>query len=377
MRVLILEDDRWMADLLRQIILSLRPGATVEHFVDVRTALASYKRDGFDLVISDWNLPGESGLALLEEIRRKDRLTPLVMVTGRTDRQSVLAVKSLGASAYIAKPFNVPSVVESLRRFIPAEGEAISVPAPASAFLDHLAGLPDGALDLPLMGGVRQSLDQMQSGEPPSLRELARRWKGDPALTARLVSVANSSHYNPSGRLCTDLQDALARLGWQTAINIATGLSLRRSCELSVPAVAALAARELELIEQLSERVTQLSLRCGIDPAPCQTGALLHRLGELCVLFHAQDWFDRTGALDEAELRLALERFGRPFADRLKAHWRFPVPLRDLIGTIYGLSPGTTRREHYLMRLAGGEVHGGLAAAERERLQRLAGLEPF
>lgn len=373
MRVMILEDDRWMADLLKQIVHSLRPNAEVRHFSEVGPAAASYKRDGYDLVISDWNLPGESGLDLLQEIRRKDRTTPLVMVTGRTDRASVLAVKSLGASAYIAKPFNVPSVVESLRRFLPPEDEGMG--EASGDFIGYLGGLADADLDLPLMQGMRASVSELQQGGDTDLRELAKRWRGDPALTARLLSVANSGAYNVGGRLCTDLPDALARLGWRTSINIAAGLALRRSCELDAAPVATLAAVELGRVEALTEVVTGMAMRCGIDPAPCQTGALLHRMGELCVLFHAQRWHDRAGGSDEAELQIAVGRFGRPFADRLKAYWRFPVPLREMIGTIYGLSPSTTRPEHYLMRLAGGEVYGGLETRERERLRRLVGLD--
>ena len=46
-------------------------------------------------MLADWNLPDDSGLSLLRRIRQHDGDTPLVMITGRSDRESVLAVRPL------------------------------------------------------------------------------------------------------------------------------------------------------------------------------------------------------------------------------------------------------------------------------------------
>ena len=59
--------------------------------------------------------------------------------------------------------------------------------------------------------------------------------------------------------------------------------------------------------------------------------------------------------------------------DRLKAHWRLPIVLRELIGACYGLAPGNTRREPILMRLAVAEMQNA-DSQEVQRLRRLAGL---
>ena len=60
-------------------------------------------------------------------------------------------------------------------------------------------------------------------------------------------------------------------------------------------------------------------------------------------------------------------------ANRLKAHWRLPIALRELIGACYALPPGNTRRDTVVMRLACAELLGA-EAQEIERLRRLAGL---
>lgn len=53
------------------------------------------------MVMADWNLPDASGVSLLQTIRAQDLKIPLVMITGRSDRESVLAVKALGISAFL------------------------------------------------------------------------------------------------------------------------------------------------------------------------------------------------------------------------------------------------------------------------------------
>ena len=95
MRVMIVDDDPWLADLLKQLVLNARPAAAVDCFGDAEHALNAWQRSRYQLVLADWNLPDDSGLSLLRRIRQHDGDTPLVMITGRSDRESVLAVRPL------------------------------------------------------------------------------------------------------------------------------------------------------------------------------------------------------------------------------------------------------------------------------------------
>jgi hypothetical protein len=79
MRVLILEDDLWIADLLKQIVLSLRPGARVDCQVRVADAISAWQREPAQLVIADWNLPDGSGTLLLQAIFLNLSRTALVL----------------------------------------------------------------------------------------------------------------------------------------------------------------------------------------------------------------------------------------------------------------------------------------------------------
>lgn len=58
------------------------------------------------LIVCDWNMPEESGISLLSHLRTEGNLTPFIMVTARSDADSVLEASSKGVDLYICKPFS-------------------------------------------------------------------------------------------------------------------------------------------------------------------------------------------------------------------------------------------------------------------------------
>ncbi|MDM8349013.1 HDOD domain-containing protein [Pseudomonas sp. sp1636] len=376
MRVMILEDDHWIADLLKQIVLSLRPGAEVICLGSVAEALADWQQRVSDLVISDWNLPDGEGTRLLKRVRQQNRQLPLVMVSARSDRSSVVEVRALGINAFISKPFQASRVAASLDKLLPALGAQDSAVALASDedLVAYLEKLPAGELDLPLSQGIRDRLRQHFKDEQLSLRELAEDWRHDPALNARLLTVANSSAYNGAGRPCISLLEALQKLGAATSLNLAMGLALRQASALDNPLLRRLADAHLDASEQLAEKSMTLARQCELDPAPFHCAALLHRMGELCVLYLAQAWATRGHRLGEAQVAQALGQFSSPFAIAIKARWQLPMALRELIGACYALPNNSVKRASVLMRLAACELDASGDSNDQARLRRLAGL---
>lgn len=100
MNVLVLEDDDLVAELLETVIASAYPGAVVDKFRALEDAVAEADVRSFDLVITDWNLPDGSGLELVRRLRGRDRSLPIVMVSGRSDRDSVLQAAHYGINGY-------------------------------------------------------------------------------------------------------------------------------------------------------------------------------------------------------------------------------------------------------------------------------------
>jgi len=71
-------------------------------------AMTALKDRSFDLILIDVGLPGQSGIALCEELRRDSRLkqTPVLFVTGKTETEDIVQGFAVGGDDYIAKPFH-------------------------------------------------------------------------------------------------------------------------------------------------------------------------------------------------------------------------------------------------------------------------------
>ncbi len=71
--------------------------------------------DFVDLVICDWNMPSMSGVEFLRQLRTVDAGIPFLMITGRSDLDSVVEAKSAGVTGYIRKPFSPAEMEVKLR----------------------------------------------------------------------------------------------------------------------------------------------------------------------------------------------------------------------------------------------------------------------
>lgn len=105
MRLLLVEDTGTAARImLRQLE---RLGLDrVDHAETAEQAQRRMRAEHYDLVLLDWVLPGMSGVDLLRWIRRfrPSRHTPVIMVTGKQQRDDVLTAFDAGANDFITKP---------------------------------------------------------------------------------------------------------------------------------------------------------------------------------------------------------------------------------------------------------------------------------
>ena len=109
-RVLLVEDD---ADLRVLIALALeRDGCEVIKASDGTEALGVLGEQylvehtrPIDLIISDVRLPGWTGLQILQGIRKRDRTTPIILMTGFGDQEVRQRARQFGVTAFFDKPF--------------------------------------------------------------------------------------------------------------------------------------------------------------------------------------------------------------------------------------------------------------------------------
>jgi len=113
-RILLVDDEPGTVQLVRKILQA--DGHEVFEAGDGQQAIEMFNATSPDLVLLDVVIPKIDGLGVLQEIRRRDRLTGVIMVSALTSEQ--LAVKSMlsGADDYISKPFKLKTIRMHIRQ---------------------------------------------------------------------------------------------------------------------------------------------------------------------------------------------------------------------------------------------------------------------
>lgn len=138
MRILIVEDDAVLRDGLA-VGLSIN-GFTADAVESCEEADAVLKNHCFDAIVLDIMLPDGSGLAILEQLRRTDDHTPVLLLTARDSVTDRIAGLDTGADDYLGKPFDLDEVAARLRALIRrSAGQARSVLELGSLKLDPSA----------------------------------------------------------------------------------------------------------------------------------------------------------------------------------------------------------------------------------------------
>ena len=104
MKILLMEDDPVLGDIVSTY---LKEYYEVSHAFDSKEAQEFIDKNRFDLLIFDINVPGKSGVELLEELRSYNDTTPAIIVTAYGDTKHLKASFDAGAHDYIRKPFEL------------------------------------------------------------------------------------------------------------------------------------------------------------------------------------------------------------------------------------------------------------------------------
>lgn len=103
MKILVV-DDVLIREALRSVFMELQAGAIVLEAADCDLALRLITENAdLDLVVIDLSLPDRDGFSLLAELRQRDPLLPIVVLSALNDRASVIKALDLGALGFIPK----------------------------------------------------------------------------------------------------------------------------------------------------------------------------------------------------------------------------------------------------------------------------------
>jgi two-component system chemotaxis sensor kinase CheA len=117
-RILVVEDSVTSRALLQEVL--EEAGYQVETAVDGIDALGRLKEHGFDMVVSDVDMPRMNGFVLTEKLRALDRRLPVMLVTSLDSPDDREQGRAVGADAYIVKSsFKTGDFLSAIRRLMP------------------------------------------------------------------------------------------------------------------------------------------------------------------------------------------------------------------------------------------------------------------
>lgn len=161
MRILIVDDDTEIVEVIRTAIRWERLGITeVLTAYDAYTARRHIQKKNVDIIISDIEMPGESGLEFLQWYREEGYTEPVILLTGFESFSYATRALKLQAADYLLKPFDVEImelILEKNLRSLEKERARAQHEKYARWVLDNKAELKLSFLD-GVFGGDRKSV---------------------------------------------------------------------------------------------------------------------------------------------------------------------------------------------------------------------------
>ena len=124
MRITIVEDNRTLADGLAKAFEA--DGHGVDQLYDGDEADHFLKSERPDLIVLDINLPGNSGLEVLRELRRRNSQIPVLLLTARDAVSDKIDGLDSGADDYLTKPFDLAELMARARALLRRSDKQIS-----------------------------------------------------------------------------------------------------------------------------------------------------------------------------------------------------------------------------------------------------------
>ena len=141
-RVLLADDDRAIREsLVRALDLE---GYHVTEVADGVSALATARREAFDVLILDVMMPGVDGLGVCRVLRAEGDQTPILMLTARVETPDRVAGLDAGADDYLPKPFELDELLARLRALLRRTSAESGTAAQRTLRLGELAVDPAG-----------------------------------------------------------------------------------------------------------------------------------------------------------------------------------------------------------------------------------------
>jgi len=116
MEILLIDDDEWIRDSLRLFFES--EGCRLTALETAEEGLESLKSHNYDIIVTDYRLPGMDGMEFLEKIQDTQPHAMKILITAYRSEQVISEAARIGIHDFIDKPFTTKTIEGSLARLI-------------------------------------------------------------------------------------------------------------------------------------------------------------------------------------------------------------------------------------------------------------------
>ena len=111
--LLIVDDDNAIRDTLAELLSSSNECHTADR---AEQALAYLELENYDVVLTDISMPGLSGREVLKRVQENHPGTPVIVISANSDAEAAEELLTMGAFAYLTKPFQLEVVEDTVVR---------------------------------------------------------------------------------------------------------------------------------------------------------------------------------------------------------------------------------------------------------------------
>ncbi|MCC6653467.1 MAG: HDOD domain-containing protein [Candidatus Eisenbacteria bacterium] len=324
-RILFVDDEPMVLDGIRRMLIGQRREWEMQFAISGDVALQVCANSPVDVIVTDMRMPDMDGATLLERVAQLYPDMIRVVLSGHSEMEAALRALNV-AHQYLTKPCEGPLLLQTVRDAIHLRERLTN---------DRVRQLANRLGGLPSAPATFTRINRLLADPSSSLADVARAISEDPALTGKVLHLANSAFFGKAHQ-ATSLQAATALLG----VDAIRHLVLTAEVFDALPLSKSARGMSMEALQKHSSLVAHIA--SSLEPeAPWRDDAfaagLLHDIGVLVLAARMPDEFDQIQLFVEAgAVRSEVERAmlgvdHAEIAGYLLALWGLPGQIIDAV----------------------------------------------
>lgn len=301
-QVLIVDKSPVDGQMTKTILERLGSGYTCEVVTTHMAAVERLTKRPYELILLETDIQGHldglklAQLVLMREKSRTNASTPvIVLVSGRRDRETILQIAALGLTAFIAKPYYPRAFLERIEAMTQAR-QTMADEEFTHTLLETLRGITH----IPALPTVFAQVQALLSAPEPSIDEVSRAIETDPAITMRVLRLANSAYFGFAQTVKT-IKHAISLLGFRTVQNTVVAISTFEALGHGTESAGLDKTGLWQHAVGCGEMATCLTRKLHLPEGDAFVGGLLHDVGKIVLDTFFAEFY--PAVLDTVRLR--------------------------------------------------------------------------